>query len=198
LRGLFPPLPPGGQWLARAFVTLGLRRPEPTAMLEPSKHDERKADMPLKEGDAAPDFELPTDKGGTVRLSDFKGRPVVLYFYPADDTPGCTTEAIDFTAALPEFEAAGAVVVGVSPDTVESHDRFKAKHGLKVILAADPDHKVSDRYGAWGEKMNYGRKTIGLIRSTVLIGADGRIVRHWPTVRVKGHVAAVLAEAKAL
>ncbi len=154
--------------------------------------------MPLKEGDAAPDFELPTDKGGTVRLADFKGRPVVLYFYPADDTAGCTTEAIDFTAALPEFEAAGAVVVGVSPDSVELHDRFKAKHGLKVILAADSDHKVSDRYGAWGEKMNYGRKTIGLIRSTVLISADRRIVRLWPTVRVKGHVAAVLAEAKAL
>lgn len=154
--------------------------------------------MAVKEGDIAPDFELPTAGGGKVKLSDFKGKSVVVYFYPADDTPGCTTEAIDFTAALADFEAAGAVVVGISPDTIESHDRFKAKHGLKLILASDVDHKVSERYGAWGEKMNYGRKSIGLIRSTVLVGPDGRVARVWPQVRVKGHVDKVLEAAKAL
>lgn len=154
--------------------------------------------MAVSEGEIAPDFELPTDGGDTVRLSDFRGKSVVVYFYPADDTPGCTTEAIDFTSALADFEAAGAVIIGISPDTTESHERFKAKHGLKVILASDVDHKVSERYGAWGEKMNYGRKSIGLIRSTVLVGPDGRIARVWPQVRVKGHVEKVLEAARAL
>jgi len=154
--------------------------------------------MAVKEGEIAPDFELPTAGGGKMKLSDFKGKSVVVYFYPADDTPGCTTEAIDFTAALADFEAAGAVVVGISPDTAESHDRFKAKHGLGVILASDVDHKVSERYGAWGEKTNYGRKSIGLIRSTVLVGPDGRVARVWPQVRVKGHVDKVLEAAKAI
>ncbi|WP_421724054.1 peroxiredoxin [Bauldia sp.] len=153
--------------------------------------------MAIAEGDVAPAFELETDGGGTVKLSDFKGKSVVLYFYPADDTPGCTTEAIDFTAALPQFEAANAVVIGVSPDSVDSHDKFKAKHDLGVILAADPDKKVIEAYGAWGEKMMYGRTSIGLIRSTVLIGPDGKIVRHWPKVRVKGHVDKVLEAVEA-
>ncbi|MEQ8699349.1 peroxiredoxin [Bauldia litoralis] len=148
--------------------------------------------MTISEGDTAPDFEMPVAGGETVRLADLKGRKVVLYFYPRDDTPGCTTEAIDFTGALADFEAAGAVVIGVSPDTVESHQKFSAKHDLAVILAADPERKVIERYGAWGEKMNYGRKTIGLIRTTVLIGADGRIANIWPRVRVKGHVDKVL------
>jgi len=154
--------------------------------------------MAVNEGEIAPDFDLPTDGGGKVKLSDLKGKSVVVYFYPADDTSGCTTEAIDFTAALAEFKAAGAVVIGISPDAAESHDRFKAKHGLKVILASDVDHKVSERYGAWGEKMNYGRKSIGLIRSTVLVGPDGRIARVWPQVRVKGHVDKVLEAVKAI
>jgi peroxiredoxin Q/BCP len=160
--------------------------------------DERKATMStLAEGDKAPDFELPTDAGGTIRLSDLKGRKVVLYFYPADDTTGCTTEAVDFTAALPEFERAGATVVGVSPDSAASHDRFKAKHKLGVTLAADADRKVIDLYGVWGEKMMYGRKSMGLIRSTFLIGADGKVLKIWRNVRVKGHVPAVLEAAKA-
>jgi thioredoxin-dependent peroxiredoxin len=154
--------------------------------------------MAVNEGDIAPDFELPTDGGAKVKLTDFRGKSVVVYFYPDDDTSGCTTEAIDFTAALADFDAARAVVIGISPDTAESHDRFKAKHGLKVILASDVDHKVSERYGAWGEKMNYGRKFIGLIRSTVLVGPDGRISRVWPKVRVKGHVDEVLEAAKAI
>jgi len=151
----------------------------------------------LAEGDKAPDFELPTDSGGTIKLSSLGANNVVLYFYPADDTTGCTTEAIDFTAALPEFTRAGATVVGISPNGVESHDRFKAKHKLGVTLAADVDRNVIERYGVWGEKMMYGRKSMGLIRSTFLIGPDGRILRIWRNVRVKGHVAAVLEAAKA-
>ncbi|MCB1498518.1 MAG: peroxiredoxin [Bauldia sp.] len=151
----------------------------------------------LKDGDKAPDFTLQTDGGGKVSLSGLKGRKVVLYFYPADDTKGCTTEAIDFTAAIPAFDKAGAVIVGVSPDSVASHDKFKAKHALGVILAADPDRATIERYGVWGEKTLYGRKFMGLIRSTFLIGADGRIVRIWRNVRVKGHVPAVLEAAEA-
>jgi len=151
----------------------------------------------LAEGDKAPDFILPTDGGGEVNLSGLKGKKVVLYFYPADDTKGCTLEAIDFTSALPAFDKAGAVVVGISPDSAASHDKFKAKHDLGVVLAADPDRTVIDRYGAWGEKTLYGRKFMGVIRSTFLIGADGRIVRIWRNVRVKGHVPAVLEAAAA-
>lgn len=151
----------------------------------------------LAEGDKAPDFELPTDGGGSIRLSDLKGRKVVLYFYPADDTTGCTTEAIDFTAALPEFQRAEAVVIGVSPDSAVAHDKFKAKHKLGVTLAADVDRKVIERYGVWGEKMMYGRKLLGLIRSTFLIGPDGKVLKIWRNVRVKGHVPAVLEAVKA-
>ena len=150
----------------------------------------------LQEGDKAPDFELPTDGGGTINLSHFHGRKVVLYFYPKDNTPGCTTEAIDFSAALGAFAEAEAVVIGISPDSVASHDKFKAKHDLGVILAADPERKVIERYGAWGEKMMYGRTTMGVIRSTFLIGADGTIRRIWRNVRVKGHVESVLAAAE--
>ena len=151
----------------------------------------------LVEGDKAPDFELPTDGDGAIRLSSLKGKKVVLYFYPADDTTGCTTEAIDFTSALPEFARAGAVVVGVSPDSTGSHEKFKAKHKLGVTLAADVDRKVIERYGVWGEKMMYGRKSMGLIRSTFLIGPDGKILKTWRNVRVKGHVPAVLEAVKA-
>ncbi len=181
------PAVPGNAPLASAIPTFHER----------SNRDERKATMStLQEGDKAPDFELPTDGGGTVNLSHFHGRKVVLYFYPKDDTPGCTTEAIDFTAAVPAFAKAEAVVVGVSPDTTASHEKFKAKHDLGVILASDPDRKVIERYGAWGEKMMYGRTTMGVIRSTFLIGADGTIRRIWRNVRVKDHVAAVLAAAE--
>ncbi|MCP4382989.1 MAG: peroxiredoxin [Hyphomicrobiales bacterium] len=154
--------------------------------------------MAIAEGDTAPDFAMESDGGGTVKLADFKGKSIILYFYPADDTPGCTAEAIDFTATLAEFDAVGAVVIGVSPDSVESHDKFKAKHGLNVILASDPDRTVIEAYGAWGEKMNYGKKSIGLIRTTVLIGPHGRIVRVWPKVRVKGHVDKVLEAARGM
>jgi peroxiredoxin Q/BCP len=144
-------------------------------------------------GRIAPDFDLPTDGGGRIRLADLRGGKIVLYFYPADDTQGCTLEAIDFTSRLPEFKRAGATVVGVSPDSAKSHDKFKAKHKLGLILAADVDREVIGRYGLWGEKMMYGRKYMGVERATFLIGADGRIVRAWRKVRVKGHVDEVLA-----
>ena len=150
------------------------------------------------EGVTAPDFDLATDGGGRIRLADLKGKKVVLYFYPKDDTKGCTIKAIDFTALLGDFDKAGAIVVGVSPDTVESHDRFKQKHGLSLALAADPEHKAIDAYGLWIEKSLYGRKYMGVDRSTFLIGPDGRIARTWRSVRVKGHAEEVLAAAKRL
>ena len=159
----------------------------------------RAADVAIAEtGSLAPDFELPTDGGGRVKLSDLRGRKVVLYFYPADDTEGCTLEAVSFTALLPEFEKAGATVLGVSPDSPKSHDRFKVKHKLGLVLAGDVDHAVIERYGLWGEKTMFGRKYMGVERATFLIGRDGSIARAWRKVRVKGHAEAVLAAAKQL
>jgi peroxiredoxin Q/BCP len=146
----------------------------------------------------APDFELPTDGGGRIRLSDFRGRKVVVYFYPADDTEGCTLEAVSFTALVPEFAKAGATILGVSPDSVKSHDRFKVKHKLGLVLAADVDHKIAERYGVWGEKTMFGRRYLGVERATFLIAADGRIARVWRKVRVKGHGEAVLAALREL
>lgn len=149
-------------------------------------------------GKSAPDFTLPTDGGGTVKLSEFKGRKVVLYFYPKDDTSGCTLEAVTFTTLAPEFAKAGTVVIGVSPDSVKSHDKFKLKHELGVILAADEDRKAIEAYGVWGEKSMYGRKYMGVLRTTFLIGPDRRIAEVWENVKVKGHAEAVLAAARAL
>jgi len=149
-------------------------------------------------GAVAPDFDLPTDGGGRLRLSELRARKVVLYFYPADDTEGCTLEAVNFTALLPEFKRAGTTVVGVSPDSPKSHDRFKEKHALKLLLAADADHQVIERYGLWGEKTMFGRKYMGVERATFLIDRLGRIAQVWRKVRVKGHAEAVLAAAKAL
>lgn len=146
----------------------------------------------IEQGDKAPDFDLPRDGGGRLRLSDLKGRPVVLYFYPKDDTSGCTKEAIAFSEKLGDFEALGAVVVGVSPDSVESHDKFKAKHGLAVALLADTDHALAEAYGAWVEKSMYGRNYMGVDRSTFLIDRDGRVARVWRHVKVPGHADSVL------
>lgn len=143
-------------------------------------------------GDMAPDFDLPRDGGGSLRLSGFLGRPVVLYFYPQDDTTGCTAEAIDFSRLRPEFEKAGAAVIGLSPDSAKKHDKFKAKHGLGIDLAADEERKTIEAYGLWVEKQMYGRRYMGVERATFLIGADGRITRIWRKVRVKGHAGAVL------
>lgn len=152
----------------------------------------------IAEGSAAPDFTLPRDGGGTVSLSALRPQKVVLYFYPKDDTPGCTTEAIDFTRLAPEFAAAGAVVIGLSKDGVAAHDRFCRKHALGVILASDEGSDTCERYGVWGDKSMYGRIFQGIARTTFLIGGDGKIARIWPKVKVEGHAAEVLAAARAL
>jgi peroxiredoxin Q/BCP len=151
----------------------------------------------LKIGDTAPSFCLPTDGGGEIKLSDLKGKLVILYFYPKDDTPGCTTEAIEFTAAKARFDAINAQIIGVSKDTVAKHDKFKAKHQLDVILASDEDGTVLEAYGAWILKKLYGREYMGIDRSTFLIGADGKLAGIWRKVRVKNHVETVLDAATA-
>lgn len=149
-------------------------------------------------GALAPDFALPRDGGGEIRLADLRGQAVVLYFYPKDDTSGCTREALDFSAHAEDFAAAGAVVIGVSRDGVKSHDKFKAKHDLRVVLASDVDGEVAARYGVWVEKSMYGRKYMGVERATFLIDRTGLIRRVWRKVKVPGHVEEVLAALKDL
>lgn len=150
------------------------------------------------EGGKAPAFTLSRDGGGTVALKDFAGKPLVLFFYPKDDTSACTREAQEFSAALAQFKRAGAAVLGLSKDTVKAHDKFVAKYDLKVPLASDPEGGVVEAYGSWVEKQLYGRKYMGIDRSTFLIDASGKIVRIWRKVRVPGHVDEVLAAVKAL
>jgi len=152
----------------------------------------------LEVGKKAPAFALESSDGGKVKLSDFAGKVVVVYFYPRDNTPGCTVEANDFNAALPELAKLGAAVLGVSKDSIASHCKFRDKFGLKFPLLSDPDGKVLEAYGAWGDKVMYGKKMKGIIRSTALIGKDGKVVQHWPKVSVKGHAAAVIEAIKAL
>lgn len=146
----------------------------------------------LKVGDPAPDFTVETDGGGTLRLADLRGQRVVLYFYPRDNTPGCTTEACDFRDAAPRFAAKNAVILGVSTDSVQSHDRFKAKHELPFPLLSDGNREISEAYGTWREKSLYGRKFMGMVRSTFVIDEHGMIAAVYDKVRVKGHVAALL------
>ena len=150
----------------------------------------------LAPGGKAPEITLPRDGGTSVSLSDFAGQKVVLYFYPKDDTPGCTTEAIGFTEMATEFAAAGAVVLGVSKDPVKKHDKFVAKYELGIALLSDEDGDVCERYGTWGEKSMYGKTYMGIERATFLIGADGTISHIWRKVKVPGHVNAVLAAVK--
>ena len=152
----------------------------------------------LAEGDKAPDFVLEADDGSQFNLAEHKGSKLVVYFYPKDDTQGCTIEAIDFTHAGPAFAGAGTKVVGISPDSVASHCKFRDKHGLGITLVADPERKAIEAYGVWAEKSMYGRKYMGVERSTFLIGADGRIARAWRAVKVPGHVEEVLKAAEAL
>jgi peroxiredoxin Q/BCP len=152
----------------------------------------------VAEGSVAPAFTLPRDGGGEVSLAAFAGRRVALYFYPKDDTSGCTTEAIEFTGLAEAFAAAGCVVVGVSKDGVKKHDKFKEKHGLNVILASDEASDVCERYGVWVEKSMYGKKYMGIERSTFLIDADGRIARAWRGVKAPGHAQQVLEAARTL
>lgn len=152
----------------------------------------------LAEGAMAPVFSLPRDGGGTVSLADYAGRKLVLFFYPRADTPGCTREAIDFTRLSDAFADAGAAVLGISADTVKAQESFRDKHELSVPLISDTQHEMLEAYGAWGEKSMYGRTFMGIIRTTVLIGADGRIARIWRHVRVDGHADDVLAAVRAM
>ena len=152
----------------------------------------------LKPGDKAPDFTLPGDGGEDISLSALNDGPVVVYFYPRDDTPGCTKEAIGFSEHIGEFETAGANVIGISKDTPAKHDKFKAKHDLKVRLASDADGDVCERYGVWVEKTMYGRTSMGIERATFLIKPGGEIAQVWRKVKVPGHVEEVLDAVKAL
>ena len=153
---------------------------------------------PLAVGDKAPNFKLPGDDGGTVALADFKGRKLVVYFYPRADTPGCTRESIDFSKQRAAFSKAGADVIGVSADPVKAQEAFKKKHKLTVGLLSDETHAMLEAYGAWGKKSMYGKTFMGITRMTYLIGPDGRIAQVWPRVKVDGHAAEVLAAVKAL
>ncbi|NEU12190.1 peroxiredoxin [Methylobacterium sp. BTF04] len=154
--------------------------------------------MPLDTGDQAPDFTLPGAGAETIGLDSLKGRKVVLYFYPKDDTSGCTLEAQGFNAAGEAFAAADALVIGVSPDSVKSHDKFRTKYGLTFPLASDESKAMLEAYGVWVEKSMYGRKYMGVERTTILIDRAGRIARIWPKVKVPGHAEEVLAAAQAL
>jgi peroxiredoxin Q/BCP len=152
----------------------------------------------LSPGAMAPAFTLPRDGGGTISLADFAGRKLVLYFYPRADTSGCTKEAIDFSRLKAAFSKVGTEILGVSADTVPAQDKFKAKHKLAIALASDEKHRMLEAYGVWQEKSMYGRKFMGIVRTTVLIGPEQRVARVWPKVSVTGHADEVLAAARAL
>jgi len=149
-------------------------------------------------GDTAPDFDLESDGGGRVSLKALKGKPVVVYFYPKDNTPGCTKEAIAFSEQMPEFNKLGVTIIGLSPDTAKKHDNFIAKHNLSVRLGADTDTGTAEAYGVWVEKSMYGKKYMGVERSTFLVDAEGKIAQLWRKVKVDGHAEAVLEAARAL
>jgi thioredoxin-dependent peroxiredoxin len=146
----------------------------------------------IEEGKPAPDFELESDSGETVKLSDFRGRSVVLYFYPKDDTPGCTTEACEFRDAYDVFRERGAEILGVSPDDVGSHGKFKTKYELPFTLLADPEHEVAEKYGVWGERSSYGKTSMGITRSTFIIDPDGNVARVMLGIKPAGHASEVL------
>lgn len=154
--------------------------------------------FPPRPDDRAPDFVLPADDDSQFRLSDRRGQPVVLYFYPQDDTEGCAMENAEFSALADDFAALGVAVVGISPDTLQSHKSFRRKRGLRLPLLADPERRVIEAYGLWGPKVTFGHHHIGLHRTTVLIDAEGAIREIWPVKRIKGHAAQVLDAARAL
>ncbi len=149
-------------------------------------------------GDKAPDFTLPRNGSGDINLASLQGKAVVLYFYPKDDTSGCTAQAIDFSAMGADFEAANAVVIGISPDSVKSHDKFAAKHSLTVMLASDEERQVLEAYGVWKEKSMYGKKYMGVERTTYLVAPGGKIAKIWNKVKVPGHAQEILDAIKAL
>lgn len=155
-------------------------------------------DVSLQPGDTAPDFSLPRDGGDIISLSDFSGKAVVLYFYPRDDTPGCTKEAISFTDMVDDFEAAGAVILGASKDTEAKHGKFRDKYELKIPLLSDADSDLCERYGVWVEKSMYGKTSMGIERATFLIDGEGKIARVWRKVKVPGHAEEVLEAVKSL
>lgn len=146
----------------------------------------------LHEGDMAPDFTLSRSGGGTVTLSALRGRHVVVYFYPKDDTPGCTVEACNFRDVQQDIEGTGGVVLGISPDSIASHDRFVGKYGLPFALLSDENHTVAEQYGVWQERRNYGKTYMGIVRSTFLVGPDGKLVRIWTKVKPESHAREVL------
>jgi peroxiredoxin Q/BCP len=152
----------------------------------------------LAEGDKAPAFRLPRDGGKEVTLADYAGQKLVLFFYPRADTPGCTREAIDFTRLAGAFAAAGTAVLGISADPLKAQEKFRDKHSLKVPLISDEQHEMLEAYGAWGEKSMYGKTFLGILRTTILVGADGKVARIWRNVRVDGHADAVLEAARSL
>lgn len=153
--------------------------------------------MAIQIGKQAPDFELPSSEGGSVGLSDLEGKYAIIYFYPRDNTPGCTAEARAFRDARDKLDELGAVIVGVSKDSLESHRKFREKHGLDFPLLSDASGEMIEKYGAWGEKKLYGKTSMGIIRSTVVLGPDGKVVAHFPKVKVAGHVEAVTAAIEA-
>lgn len=154
--------------------------------------------MSLSEGSSAPDFSMPATRGQSVSLADLKGKPFVLYFYPRADTPGCTKEACAFQAGLPDFSKLGVTVIGVSKDSMKALEKFAEKYTLEFPLASDPEAKVINAYGAWQEKSMYGKKYMGIERSTVLVDAKGKIAQHWPKVKIDGHAEDVLQAVKSL
>ena len=156
--------------------------------------EDRERKITLQAGDVAPEFSLQNADGASVALKDFAGKKVALYFYPKDNTPGCTTEACEFSATYDDFIAEGCVIVGISPDSAKSHAGFIAKQSLKHILLSDPQHEVAKLYGAWQVRKNYGREYLGIVRSTFLIGADGKILKVYKSVKAKDHAAKVLAD----
>ncbi len=166
----------------------GPKKPATSKKREPNA----KSDAGSLEGKRAPSFSVATDKGQTISLSKLRGKNVVLYFYPKDNTPGCTTEGLDFTKLLPSFSRQNAVVIGVSKDSTDSHKKFRDKQGLKIELGSDPDGSICNAFGVWKKKSLYGRTFMGIERSTFLIDAKGKIVREWRKVKVAGHAQAVL------
>ena len=188
-----PICPPRGRTIACRIST------NPALICEKTSQKGRKEGRLQTEiGTKAPAFKLPRDGGGSVSLADFKGRKLVIYFYPRADTPGCTRESIDFSKLRAEFEKAGTEILGVSADPVAAQDKFKAKHDLTVPLLSDETHAMLEAYGVWGKKSMYGKTFMGITRMTVLIGPDGRVAQVWPKVKVDGHAADVLKAAKAL
>ena len=199
---------------AKSAAKATVRKPDMTAKTASTKASHKPTSKPLKsnlsappkpdegtgriEGAIAPPFSLPRDGGGSVSLADYAGKKLVLFFYPRADTPGCTREAIDFTRLESAFADEGAAVLGISADAVKAQESFRNKHQLSVPLISDEQHEMLDAYGAWGEKSMYGRSFLGILRTTVLIGADGRVAKIWRNVRVDGHADEVLAAARQL